>query len=342
MKRKRAICVGNIFGRYFENDELDAFRILDVHNEDGVNHIITTKIDEDFHIINKDIIDDYTLEEFLNLVHSDTSTPYNLIIPEGTVGLVNVKTMVNENGIAINDVILTYYDYEDEIDSDGISVLVRQGLDDVYDTDCVGVSYLKQELKENTGIEISDLMYCDGAIGEPHIASVYKTDTPDELAILLDNEKTEEILTDLFEHSLDDLYDDSDEFVYHKGYCKNLRTLIDRSGFINDIYSMMGITEVDFEIKEGVNTIEGDDKILLSLLYGGIRINETYVSRWAYDIDLEEIKTKYAMIMDSTKKLYIVGYTESEEEWSTELKDQQLDRLHERLMRCAKVYTEED
>ena len=256
---------------------------------------------------------------------------------------------INEAGRPINDVILMYFIEGFCEDSVGDpDVYLRQSMDSLYVPGTVGISNLKSEITD-AGYKVEDLMYCNKVLGDSYACNVYRTDTVDELNIILNNKRTRMTLEDLYDHAgyMDYNTDPksagiSDEEVYYKGYCKNLITLLDRSGFINDIYSSMGMTEVDFVIKEGVDTITGDDKILLSLLYGGIRINKTFATKWDYTQDLEEVKTKYMLVVDSDKKVYIVGYTESEEEWSTELKAQQLEHLSERLMHCAKVYDNEE
>ena len=339
----RSFYVGNIFAKYGEDNKLDAFRIIQVNENSKIR---VTKLDENFHIVDKNTVKDTNAIDLGKYIKTNG---YKKIIPEGTVTLSNIESFINEAGRPINDVILMYFIEGFCEDSVGDpDVYLRQSMDSLYIPGTVGISNLKSEIND-AGYKVEDLMYCNKVLGDSYACNVYRTDTVDELNIILNNKRTKMTLEDLYDHAgyMDYNTDPKsagicDEEVYYKGYCKNLITLLDRSGFINDIYSSMGMTEVDFVIKEGVDTITGDDKILLSLLYGGIRINKTFATKWDYTQDLEEVKTKYMLVVDSDKKVYIVGYTESEEEWSTELKAQQLEHLSERLMRCAKVYTEQE
>ena len=203
----------------------------------------------------------------------------------------------------------------------------------------------KEEIN-NEGYQISELMYCNRLLGKSYVCNVYRTDTETEINYLLDNTRTQITLQDLYDHAgYMDIHSDiefnvKNDETYNNGYCTNLKTLLDRSGFMDDIYSTMGMIHVDFAITEGENTITGDDKILVSLMFGGIRIINTYTTRFKYEEDLNEIKMKYFLVRDINDLVWIVGYTESEEEFPKELKAQQLEMLHSRLMECTKVYEE--
>ena len=97
------------------------------------------------------------------------------------------------------------------------------------------------------------------------------------------------------------------------GFCSNLKIFADSVGLFDDIHNVMGICTVDFPL-ENDKVLNKEEIQMISLLYGGVRINKTVVLKYSFDIDLDAIKMKYFLIMDSKDELYIVGYTSDESE----------------------------
>lgn len=338
---QRSFYLGNIFCKFDSTGNLDAFRIVRIDED---TKLATTKLDSNFHILDINNTNPYTVTELKDYIKKNG---YQYLIPEGTITLSNIESFVTETGYHVNDVILMYFingliETEDNRDPD---IYLRQSMDSLYYPGIVGVSNLKEEIN-NECYQISDLMYCNRLLGKSYVCNVYRTDTETEINYLLDNNRTQITLQDLYDHAgYMDIHSDvefnvKNDETYNNGYCTNLKTLLDRSGFMDDIYSTMGMIHVDFAITEGENTITGDDKILVSLMFGGIRIINTYTTRFKYEEDLNEIKMKYFLVRDINDLVWIVGYTESEEEFPKELKAQQLEMLHTRLMECTKVYEE--
>lgn len=126
----------------------------------------------------------------------------------------------------------------------------------------------------------------------------------------------------------------------HKGWCKDLKTLLVQNNYQSDLDEMMGITTVDFEInnyleerkvkedsEESYLTVSDELKYWLSYLYK-LNINKVFVLPYDNDINFEDLKdTRYFIFRDNQKKLYVFVYTIDKEYKEAELEelDKQLD-----------------
>lgn len=170
---------------------------------------------------------------------------------------------------------------------------------------------------------------------------IYKDDTVDIILDLFKNDigKYDDILSESYtEHckaNPEALFLDE-----HKGWCKNLLTLLKQNNFQSDLDEMMGITTVEFEIEPYLSkakisndsnneyiTITDELRYWLSYLYK-ININKVYVLEYDNDIDFDELKrSRYFVFRDSNNKLYVFVYTINGEYKEAELeeKDKELD-----------------
>ena len=172
------------------------------------------------------------------------------------------------------------------------------------------------------------------------IFCIYKDDTVEDL---LDTFKE---YLDAYDKILEKLYQDHCQAFpeayfrnEHKGWCRNLKTLLTQNNFQSDLDEMMGITTVDFEInnylvetqisEENTDTylsVTDELKYWLSYLYK-LNINKVYVLPYDNDIEFEELKnSRYFIFRDNQKKLYVFVYT-----IDNEYKEAELEELDKKL-----------
>ena len=170
---------------------------------------------------------------------------------------------------------------------------------------------------------------------------IYNDDTVDGILDIfkIDIEKYDEILSESYnEHCK--LNPEAFFLDEHKGWCKNLLTLLKQNNFQSDLDEMMGITTVEFDIEpyllkakisedseKEYLTITDELRYWLSYLYK-LNINRVFVLEYDNDIDFNDLKkSRYFIFRDSNKKLYVFVYTIDGEYKEAELeeKDRQLD-----------------
>ena len=120
----------------------------------------------------------------------------------------------------------------------------------------------------------------------------------------------------------------------HKGWCKNLETLLLQNNYQSDLDQMMGITTVEFEIEPYITKVkvseESDNeyesitdelRYWLSYLYK-LNINKVYVLEYYNDIDFESLKmSRYFIFRDVKNKLFVFVYTLDGEYKEAELEE---------------------
>lgn len=151
----------------------------------------------------------------------------------------------------------------------------------------------------------------------------YRTDTIEDLYEMINENKFNEILKDLYNTHVNTVGNLSLIFKNEdKGWCKNLRTLLKENNFQNDVDQMLGITAVDFKIEDYLNTkilpgtedesytsIKDDFKLWLSKTFR-VNIDNATAIEYNHDINLAEFNNaRYILIRDITNKVYLIVYT---------------------------------
>nr|DAO78358.1 MAG TPA: hypothetical protein [Caudoviricetes sp.] len=280
-----------------DNDSFDMIRVMSI-NDDGKYKV--KKVDEKtYHII---------LDSEEKEIDKDELSKYSFLEPDAILTLNNVNMVTDDKGKVFRDIMIMMFTPS----SNGVfefvepKLLARQLLDNPYDESregkC-GFSYSKDDLEAVDGF-MDDLLYSESII-DKRMACMYKTDNVDDIVSLLDNEKTQEIFSDLFVHCADPNDD--------KGFCRNLKDFIVRYGVLYDARLNLGISYIDMELGENTR-LDDESKWVLSVLYSINVIDRSLVTKFSYEIELDQIKMPYFMVYDSNDTLYVVAYTKCKEE----------------------------
>lgn len=350
--------LGKIYCKFNEEkDNFDMYRVTQVFKKDDKKEIALITIDPDTYHFRKEEPEDCKIlnEEQFREFKKD----YIFLESEGVVSLSNIVSVQN-NTRKIKDVLLIYFPnnkYTKVPDVNQPYIVARQGVNNIFAEfsgiiDTVGISVSLDTLPD--GYALSDFIAND-SVEKSRITHVYKTDSAFDLNMLLNSEETDDIFKELFNQRVFYLsnikpdfnpnkYDDEDLCL--DGYCNTLHRFLIESGFMVDLLNKMGITVVDFDIKENV-PLNDDDKLLLMTLYGGIRINKAVPLKFSYDINLNSIKMKYLLVsttpnIENHTELFIVPYTEFPDEVPSNilynLTEERTTQLQERLAKCVKAY----
>ena len=349
--------LGKIYYKYnSEEDKFELYRVANIVNKNEDKEYVIFPIDDKSYHFYKDELDCKVLnQEEYNQFRID----YDTLRSEGIVSLSNIISVKNDIR-AIKDILLIYFPNNRVTKIPDINqpyIVARQGINNIFaemsgEIDTVGISISLDTLP--SGYALSDFI-ANESVEDSRLCHVYKTDSSFDLDLLLGNENTESILKELFDQRVYFLSNTRIDFVKEKyegenicvdGYCNSFRKFLIESGFMEDLLNKMGITIVDFELKDN-KPLNEEEKLILITLYGGIKINKAVPLRFSYEINLNGIKMKYLLISskDSTDKeteLFIVPYTEFSNEVDIyslyKLTEERTIQLQERLLNCVKAY----
>lgn len=339
--------IGRIYCKYnAEKDNFDKLRIIGARGSQKKTYIAKI-IGDDYRLDNNSDIIELSEEEY-----NDIKRDYDLLKSDGIVSLTNIVSVENEFR-QIKDILLILFPNNKITNVPELQnphVVARQGINDIFadmigNSDKVGCSVSLETLP--TGYTLTDFMENTSVISSI-LCHVYKTDIASDLDILLDNDESSDILTELFDQRVRYLQNTDLNFKYEEaedqcidGYCNSLYKFIIESGFMDDVYQTLGIIKVDFKAESG-KALSLDDRLFIATLTGGIKIDKAVPLKFDYDIDMTSVKMKYFMILDNANELYIVPYTESSEEVDGEelynLTEERTIQIQERLAKCVKAY----
>lgn len=344
MNEFKNIIIGRIYCAYNEDsDDFIMIRVIDIYENDDKKFVKLAEIDQNNGFrINDDKIIDMEYKEFEEKIRSK----WTYLRSSGLVSVSNIYAIKDDN---IKDVCLIYFPNRKSgaPDPDNIFAVSRQSVNNIF-AEFAGIEEVGMSVSTDTipaGFTIADFLQNDGVISSK-ISHVYYTDTPDSLSKILDNKDTNEILTDLYNHALRFEMNTTEDYkepenCIIRGYCKYLKDMISNTGFMDDIYSNMGIIRFDKPLKEN-EPLDHDDMLLVSVLCGGIRMNKAVPFKFNYDIDMSIVKMKYVLVMDTDDILWIVPYTVSKDEIAVEelynIIDVETSKINDRLIKCVKAY----
>lgn len=328
--------IGKILTKYNEeSDSFDMIRIMHL-KDDMIEYCL---LNEDYSINYNESIE-CKVKEF-----TDKFKDWKTLSPNGILSLSNVKVATNQSGSEIKDIVMLFFTENKVLhifDPCTPCIVARQAINNIYkmefnaDENDVGVSVTDDTIPQ--GFTFMDFTESE-TIYNSLLTCVYRTDTPESLAELLDNDDTTNILENLYNTAIGDniKFNGSIKNDCYHGYCNSLLSFIIHSGLMNDIYSKMGVIKVDF-VLEFNKPIEGEDKILLSTLCGGINIVKAVPIKFGYDINISIIKMKYMLVMDKNNILWIVPFTSTVDEFSPlefyKITSEQTNKIQERLKKC--------
>ena len=342
--------LGKIYCQYNkENDDFLKIRLVDIIQNDSDERdvkYVFKYMDEDYNFTSEKIVD---TDEY-----NDIRRNWILLKSDGIISLTNIVAVENEVR-QIKDVITLFFPNNKATGypiSSQAFVLARQGIDNIFDEDRYAerkrndLNNRLNKIYEETQKQINVINnFTPKSIISSRLCHIYKIDSGKNISEILDNEETSAILKDLYDHQLtylqntDGKFDPSTAGDNLNGYNKTLQGFLENSGFLTDVFEAIGITTVDFELKFNV-PLDLDDKIFISMLYGGIRINKAVPLKFDYDINLKAIKMKYLLIRDINGKLWILPYTTYDDSVDIlsiyNMTDERVEKFQERLQHRLK------
>lgn len=322
------------------------YRIKNIIEENDNKFAILKRLDC------KENLKKISYEELKDMMHE-----YQILKSDGilSVSVVTLSFTDNKNR-KVRDIRLIWFKNDSVIDEPDFykpTVIASQALADVYATmiggeERVGISVPTNALP--TGYTVNNFLIFDEVLTSK-MYHIYKTDTLNMIANLTGDNDVKRVLIELYGAREQYLIHNKpffDRNIYRTnldGYCRTYKRFLRYTGFVNDLRNSIGISNVSFEIEEGQESLDNEQKQEVSVLYGGIRIEKTFIYNFKYDIDLSKIKMKYLMIMDNKEKLYVIGYTEYPEDIplasidkAYKLTQEKSDKLQAKLKRLVAAY----
>ena len=323
------------------------YRIFNIIKLNDDKFVILKKIDSNEK--NKRI----PYDEFIEIMENKE---YQILKSEGILSVSTVKLSHTQDK-NINDIRLIWFKNDQNTDKPDFSkptVIASQALQNIYssmfgnDDSKVGISIPENSLP--AGYSIQNFLIFEKILTS-RMYHLYKTDTIQTISHLTNDENVRKVLIDLYkdhENYLIKTRPFFDKTVYREnldGYCKSYIRFLIYTGFVHDIRNSIGISDVTFRINEDQKHLTDEQKQEVSILYGGIRIDKTFIYKYNNDINLSNINMKYIMIMDNIENLYIIGYTEypeeiliSDIEKAYKITEYQEKKLQAKLKRLVAIY----
>lgn len=304
--------IGSKIYRYDDNDNLITYRIIGLQNEQ-VMKVKNLDTGETKKVNIKEFLEKYDWKK----LQSDG------II---TFALCDVGQENNE----IYDVIVALY-RRDDINEQIIEpwCVCRQNITDVFynffktgaetDIEYVGLCMSKNSCPVDFDYRV--MLACNGVKASVTV-NIYLEDSLDNilgcfhtnifdsaLSVLMETRKR--YLEMISGHKL--LIDPNRKDIH--GYCKDLKTLLELNNFMMDFDSAFKIMDIDCEVEYDENgtltrTITSRIEFMMKK-----KILKTYALEYDRSVDVDRIKMNYIFLRDPNKKIYLVGYLLSAEEY---------------------------
>src|SRR5574344_1904985 len=201
------------------------------------------------------------LDKGINLViNIEELKGYTPLEPYGIVTFNNVyyKSHNDDRKEILHDVIVTGYRLFDlKANIYEPFVICRQGVTDFFYTiiankvnDWVGVSVTRENCPTN--IEYKLMAGCDG-ISNSEMVNFYIDDVVENITECINLKTYNDVLQDLYtKHVRAEKIPLLSNAKSHKGWCRDINTLLTENNFITDLDAMRNITAVDFKISDYV------------------------------------------------------------------------------------------
>lgn len=317
--------VGTKIFKTLEDGSIDLYRILKVrkYKDQGNPSTISIRNESTGEVskIRVDSLSDYTVLE------ADALLTFNIV-------------MIGDKNNNSKDVIVTASKMDNVKLGDTIPYAVcRQSIVDIFYNLLVsdesqmicGVSINRDTCPAN--FRFTDMLACSEILYSETI-NAYRTDTLDDIYYLINLKKYDGVLNDLYQKHVESCDNPSAAFrKSDKGWCKDLKTLLSINNFQADINQMLGITDVDFAIKdylqkstlvngEEFTTVTLDLKQWISQTWE-VNIDEITVLVFDHDINLGDFnQARYFLMRDSLNILYLFVYTITGEHYEKDLQEE--------------------
>lgn len=341
--------IGKIYCSYNEDtDNYIMLRVIDIYDDNGIKKVKLCRIGPESNFKIDFDNDKFFVEMEFNEFETKIKKDWTLLKSCGMISVTNIVA-INDPVSPIKDVILIYFPNNKASlvpDPRQPFAIARQGINNIF-ADMAGIDTVGLSVSIDTlpaGYSLSDFMHNESTLSSK-LTHAYMIDTCKSIGILLKNDESDKILDDMYHHALRfkkntiDNYEEPNDFIID-GYCKYFTDMIENTGFIDEVYNHIGVVKMDKPIKE--EPIGEEDKLFLSILCGGIKINKCVPLKFNFDININLIKMKYLMVMDSDGALWICPYTEFPDEISVDevykLTDERTTKIQDRLISCVKAY----
>ena len=307
-----------------EGDDLLIYRITKIKNyKDGAEPSSITVKDLD------------TGEE--KIVKVEELKDFTPLTPDGYITF-NQVHIIN-NGKVYHDVIITASKILNlKVGDTAPYAVCRQSCTDIFynlickseDDMIVGLAVNQDDCPTN--FDFRQILACDG-IDKSQYVNYYRTDTLEDVMPMIKTHGMNDTLEKLYTEHIKASKNTSAMFKKEdRGWCKDLDTLLKENSFQADIDQMLGITAVDFNIKDYIvtaplpgktdeeyETVTDDLKYWLASTYN-TNINNISIVKYGYDIDLADFNnSRYFLLRDNTKTLYLLVYTIDKDELEIDL-----------------------
>lgn len=253
--------------------------------------------------------------EKLILTEQELLDKYTLLSPDAVVSFNIVKIQ------HLHDVIVLVYRKQELELKDQIPYIVcRQSITDFFSNaispqmQYCGVCLSKESCPE--GVDIQQTLACDGVEKREQVM-IYMDDKLDTILSFIKTKEYDNVLYSLFVDHLRYVSKSRGGDIFFKnainedaidGYCKTLKDLLSFNNFMFDLHRGFNIYPMDIDLSSDVdNELSEQNKKILSR-YICKNITDSFVVRFAKDIDLSEIKKDYILISDNSEDVYLIAY----------------------------------
>ena len=270
-----------------------------------------------------------------SVVKVEDMKDYTPLTPDGY--LTFNKVYIDNNGKKLYDVVITASKILNLKIGDTLPFAIcRQSCTDIfYNLACGDESDMIVGLSVNqddcpTNFDFRELLACDG-IDKTQYVNYYRMDTLEDVMPMIKTKELNEVLSNNFMEHVKATGNASIAFKKEdKGWCKDIDTLMKENNFQSDIDQMLGITGVNFKISDYIitknltdeqeyETFTDDLVNWLKELYN-VNINKINVVKFDHDIDLLEFKnSRYFLLRDNTKTMYLCVYSIDKDELEIDL-----------------------
>lgn len=251
---------------------------------------------------------------------------YTPLEPDGIL-TINAVDIADERGVSSKDVIVTATKYSDAVSGRPFPFAIcRQSITNLFynlavkDESEMRVGMSLNQLNCPAGFDIG-LMIASNNIEKSDFINFYINEKIEDVLCLIPLTKYNMILKDLLSKHAKAANNPNINFKKEdKGWCRDVKTLLDMNGFQNDVNEMLNITDIEFNISEYIekkpipNNEEGleyyaANKEFLEFLSYCTKKNivDASVIDYDYDIDLEKFQnTDHFLLRDTEDKVYVI------------------------------------
>jgi hypothetical protein len=233
---------------------------------------------------------------------------FKMLAPDGLINFSHVVMPDGNEDIIVALKAFPKTDAECENMSNLPYAICRQMAADVFassfnpDDPIIGVSISQDSCTAN--VDFNLMLSCIG-LKYSRMVAVYLDDTLDKILSLFDNN----IFNKVFETVIYPRWQDT------KGACISLEELLRTNNFMYDFRKCFGIKELPFAIDQSDIETEQLDELNINFLANELKttISETYLVRYARDIDFSKFKRKYVLVSSADNgfsEVFVVGYDE--------------------------------